>query len=89
MRQCSEFSNNEESQEQMINQVNPASSNLNANESSMSNEKSVEMIELAGEQLGSGQYTFLDDDQQQNANNRINFGGQRVNDIEPIDFSLI
>ena len=89
MRQCSEFSNNEESQEQMINQVNPASSNRNANESSMSNDKSVEMIELAGEQLGSGQYTFLDDDQQQNANNRINFGGQRVNDIEPIDFSLI
>lgn len=49
MRQCSEFSNNEESQEQMINQVNPASSNRNANESSMSNDKSVEMIELAGE----------------------------------------
>jgi hypothetical protein len=89
MKQCSEFSENEESHEQMINRVNPASSN---------DEKSVEMIEIAGEQLGSGQYTFLDDDQQQSGNNRVNFGGlskntfgggQRVNDIEPIDFSLI
>jgi hypothetical protein len=53
MKQCSEFSENEESHEQMINRVNPASSN---------DEKSVEMIEIAGEQLGSGQYTFLDDD---------------------------
>jgi len=46
-------------------------------------EKSIEMIEIAGEQLGSGQYTMLDEN---NNGSRMNFGGQRVNDIGAEDF---
>ena len=52
-------------------------------------EKSVEMIEIAADQLGSGQYTMLDENGNTNSGGgRMNFGGGRVNDIgAEVDFS--